>query len=114
MVLFPGLFLQIPILSNIFENLKLPISYSIEGRVLIYNTDKQIVKKQVKIFIGGYSTLTRYDGYYYLRFTSPSAAKIPILFYFLDSENKDIKEITFIDLNNRIFNIQNNFTFNVK
>lgn len=90
-ILVHNCFDELPVLSYIISEHELPITYELYGKVKVLDENGNIVNKNVKVFIGGYSTsLTGTE--FFLEFSSSAANEtFVVIIYEVD---EDIREFT--------------------
>ena len=90
-ILAPNCFDRLPVLSYFISEHELPIIYELYGEVKVLDENSNIVNKNVKVFIGGYSTsLTGTD--FFLKFSSSAAKEVFVVIRY--EVDEDIREFT--------------------
>ena len=70
--LLPSLFHNVPVFSYFIDTLSLPISYELNGKVVIINAEGNNVDQSVVVNVGGYSTTSNTGEEFILKLTSVS------------------------------------------
>ena len=53
--MIPSLFSRIPVFSYLIDTLSLPLSYELEGTILLIDKEGESIDQSVTVYIGGYS-----------------------------------------------------------
>lgn len=90
-VLVPGCFGRVPVLSYYICEHELPIVYELCGEVKVFDENNNVINENVEVFVGGYSTsLTSTE--FNLKFSAPTTDEIFVVIrYEVDG---DMREFT--------------------
>lgn len=53
--MIPSLFSRVPVFSYLIDTLSLPLSYELEGTILLIDKEGESIDQSVTVYIGGYS-----------------------------------------------------------
>jgi hypothetical protein len=113
MILAPNCFDRVPVYSYFIRELKLPITYEINGKVKIVDVDGNIVNTDVEIIVGGYSTSVDSNGEYVLIFSAPVTAEIFVVIRYIDIDGNTIAKIESVLIKSGVHKIKREFVYNV-
>lgn len=80
LILAPEVFGRVPSLSFFISEKSLPVTYSLQGSVAIFDQCKEIIDEEVEIHIGGYRGTTKTGEKFEITFTSPLNSEIFVVF----------------------------------
>lgn len=72
-LMIPSLFSRVPVFSYLVDTLSLPLSYKLEGIVLLVDSNDKEVDQTVTIYVGGYKVDTISGEPFVLNFASENA-----------------------------------------
>ena len=100
-----------PILDYFIEELKLPLVFSLTGRIIDLTRDSTIGGIRAKVNIGGYQSETDIDGFFRIKFSSPTKIDIPVVITFI---NADVRKtvIRYISFSEKSYIEQREFFIN--
>ena len=75
-LLVPEWFDRVPILSYYISEQKLPMSYELRSKVIIYDQEGKTIDANVDVFVGGYHTQAETGTSFTLTFSSPAVDSI--------------------------------------
>ncbi len=113
LMLIPNCLHREPVYSYFISELKLPLSYDLSGKVQILDVDNNLVNKDVEIYIGGYSSMAKFDGTFSLKFTSSETIKVPIVINYTKPNGQSETQIEFIALRCGEYHLQKEFIYHV-
>lgn len=70
--MMPALFLRVPVFSYFIDTLSLPLSYELEGKVILVDDEDEPIDQTITVYIGGYSTEVFSGDAFILNFSSES------------------------------------------
>ena len=111
-VLVPTVLHRVPVFSYFIDEMRLPVSYTLEGKISICDAEKNIVCKDVEVIIGGYSTFSDVDGYFSLKFASPNSTDIPVVIKYTKPNTNQETHLEFITFNRGDYILQKEFVIN--
>lgn len=98
--LIPPLFSKVPVFSYFYDTLSLPISYEFDGKVILINSEEEVMDQMVVVSIGGYSVQANSGEDFKLVFTSNTKHNVYAVIEYID-ENKEKAIATIkLDINN--------------
>lgn len=109
MLIFPVCFHRVPIYSYFLNELKLPCSYSLEGKVQLLDNKEKVVDQNIIVYVGGYKTTTASDGTFHLEFSASNIDKVPIVFSFVTSSGDSVVQVEYITLTNDVYALQKEY-----
>ena len=74
--LIPSLFSRVPVFSYFIDTLSLPLSYELEGTVILLDSNDEIIDESVTIYVGGYSIEAISGETFLLNFSSEPTEQI--------------------------------------
>lgn len=82
--LIPSLFSRVPVFSYLIDNLSLPVSYELNGEVILLNADNESLIEPLDIYVGGYNVQSFSGEHFTLKFASEKSD-----YFYLTIEYKD-------------------------
>lgn len=93
-------------MAYLIEEYKLPLALTVKGKVELNNCyDKNGVKPQIEIYVGGYETVVNSDGTYQLSFSANELANIPLTVHYTH-DGEEINKVVFISYKRNVY-VQN-------
>jgi len=108
LILATNLAHRAPILGYFIEELELPLTLFLSGRVVNLTDDGTICSVRAAVNIGGYQTKTDINGNFRIRFSSPMKGDIPVVITFTYANTKKtiLRYISFPEKN---YTVQEDF-----
>lgn len=113
LVLIPSILHRVPVFSYFIDEMRLPISYTLKGKICICDEDNNTVNKDVEVIIGGYSTFPDVDGNFSLKFASPNSLEIPVVIKYTKPNLNKETYMEFISFSRGVYILQREFNINV-
>ena len=110
-ILFPICYDRVPVYSYFVKERKLPISYNFSGKVEIVDAYGNIVNKDVKIFVGGYSATPNSVGEFHLVFSAPTTTEIFAVIKYTNIAGQIITKTESIIIKDGIHDIEKEFKY---
>ena len=83
-ILVPSLFYKVPVFSYLVDNLSLPVSYELDGEIILMNAKNESIIQPIEVFVGGYSVQSLSGEHFTLKFASETGD-----YFYLTIEYKD-------------------------
>lgn len=77
-ILFPSCFNKMPVISYFISEGEFPTTYKLTGNIKIVDEDKNIINKNVEVFVGGYSTSLESEDFH-LTFSAPTTDEVYVV-----------------------------------
>lgn len=93
MILLPNCFRRVPVYSYFIKELNLPITYELQGKIEIQDAYSNRINTDIKVFVGGYSTVVGLDGEFSLTFSAPDITQFYAVVRFKDTAGQEIIKV---------------------